>query len=122
MSKNGDRNIESVFKKLREEEEKITPEFHRILSAEKSPGCAAGWNLWWRPAAVMLLSALIVGPVLYVSFHESGSHELEIPSELEGWESPTDFLLSLNDASLDSSLSEIGTTLWTEEDLANLEN
>ena len=122
MSKNGDRNIESVFKQLREEEEKFTPEFHTVLSAGKYPGRAAGWNLWWRPAAGMLLFALIAGPVLYMSLHESGNHELEISSELEEWESPTDFLLSLNDASLDSSLSEIGTTLWTEEDLANLEN
>jgi hypothetical protein len=122
MSKNGDRNIESVFKQLREEEEKFTPDFQRVLSAAKSPRRASGWNLWWRPAAVMLLFALIAGPVLYVSFHESGDHELEIPSELGGWESPTDFLLSFNDASLDSSLSEIGTTLWSEEDLTNLEN
>ena len=122
MTKDEDRKILNVFEQLRQEEEKIVPEFQTVLNGKKLQPRASAWALWKRPAVVLILLTLAAGPVLYFSFHQSGVHESEISSELESWESPTDFLLSFTDSSLDSDSLEIGTTLWEADELTNLEN
>ena len=122
MNRDEDREIRNVFDRLRREEERTAPEFHSVLEAENSRHRAAGWELWRRPAIVLLLLFLAAGPGLYFSFRDTGIRESEIPFELESWESPTDFLLTFTDSSLDSEAPEIGTTLWEEDDLTNLEN
>ena len=122
MTKDKDRKIRSVFEQLRQEEERIVPEFHKVLYGQDSPHRAIGWRYWWRPAVALLFLFLMAGPVLYFSLRETAIHEDEISSELGRWESPTDFLLSFNDSFLDSSLPEIGKTFWEEDDFTNLEN
>jgi hypothetical protein len=122
MSKDEDRRIRIVFEQLRQEEERIVPDFNKVLYGKEPPHRAIGWDFWWRPAIALLLFVLAAGPVLYFFLRETGVHKQEISSGLEGWESPTDFLLGFNDTSLDSSLPEIGRTLWEEDEFYNLEN
>jgi hypothetical protein len=122
MTKDEDRKILNVFEQLRQEEEKIVPEFQTVLHGKKLRPRASGWELWKRPAVAMLLLILVAGPVLYFSLRETGVRESELSSELENWESPTDFLLSFTDSPLDSGSLEIGTTLWEADEFINLEN
>ncbi len=122
MTKEEDRKVRSVFEQLRQEEERNAPEFHQVLHGKDYPSRALGWGFLWRPASALLLLFLVVGPILYFSLRETGIREGELSSELENWESPTAFLLGFNDSSLDSSLPEIGTTFWEEDDISNLEN
>lgn len=122
MNRDEDRKIRGVFEQLRQEEEKAAPEFHQVLHRKDSPHRAAGWGLWWRPATALLFLFLLAGPVLYFSLRETGVREGDLSSELGRWESPTGFLLSFTDSSLDPSLLEIERTFWEEDDLSNLEN
>jgi hypothetical protein len=122
MSKDEEREIRSVFEKLRQEEERAVPEFYRVLQGKDIGIRSASWDFWRRPAAALLLLVLVMGPILYFSLRETAIPETENASELEDWESPTDFLLSFNDPAMDSSLMEIGTTLWEEDEPADLEN
>lgn len=122
MTKDEDRKIQSVFEQLRQEEERNAPEFQQVLHGQDFPSRALGWGFLWRPAAALLLLFLLAGPALYFSLRETGVHQEEIASELGIWESPTDFLLSFSDSSLDSSLPEIGKTFWEEDATPNLKN
>ncbi len=117
-----DRKIRSVFEQLRQEEERAAPEFHQVLRQKDSSSRALVWHLLRRPAAVLILLFLVAGPTLYFSLRETGIGENDLSSELEHWESPTSFLLGFNDSPLDSSLPEIGTTFWKEDEIPNLEN
>lgn len=122
MTTDEDRKIRSVFEQLRQEEERSIPEFHQVLQAKDSPHRAAGWKPLWRPAVALLILILAAGPILYFSLRQTGVRDGEMSFELERWESPTDFLLSFSDTSLDPSLLEIDTTFWEEDDFPNLEN
>ena len=122
MANEEDRKIRSVFEQLRQEDERNVPEFQQVLHRKSSPSQVLHWGFIWRPAAALLLLFLVAGPVLYFSLRETGIRENGLPFELGSWESPTSFLLGLNDSSLDSSLPEIGTTFWEKDDISNLEN
>jgi hypothetical protein len=122
MTKDEDHKILNVFEQLRREEERIIPEFQTVLHGKKLRPRVSGWELWRRPSVALLLLILVAVPVLYFSLRETGVYESEISFELENWESPTDFLLSFTDSSLDSGLLEVGTTLWETDEFINLEN
>jgi hypothetical protein len=122
MSKDEDRKILNVFEQLRKEDERIVPEFQAVLQGKKLRPRASGWELWKRPAVALILIILVAGPVFYFSLRGPGVHESELSFELENWESPTDFLLSFTDSSLDSGPLEIGTTLWEADEYSNLDN
>jgi len=122
MAKDDYLKIRSVFEQLRQEEERTVLEFHQVLHQKDSPSRTLGWGFLRRPAAVLILLFLVAGPALYFSLRETVVRDNELSSELENWESPTSFLLGFNDSPIDSSLPEIGTTFWEEDEISNLEN
>jgi len=124
MNKDEDRNIKGIFEHLRIEEERQAPSFFEILQGKKSGKFEdrPWFGHWLQPVAVMLLLVLIAVPVIYNSPQDSVMVEIEITSDFEEWESPTDFLLSFNDEPYLSGLPKIGTVFWETEEDQNIEN
>lgn len=124
MNKDEDRRIKGVFERLRIDEKKQAPSFYEILQGEKSAGLKSRtlFGHWLQPTAVMLLLVLIAVPIIYTSLQDSVIVEIEIATDFEEWESPTDFLLSFNDDPYMSGLPEIGSIFWEIEEDPNIDN
>jgi hypothetical protein len=125
MESNQDQEILKVFRQLRQEEKSFIPSFQSILQKRGLNSHKPPFRLWLRPALILLLTTLISAPLIYNFLRGPEISDLDKATQVEEWESPTDFLLTFVDQPYATSIPTIGTTIWVEqesfEDLENFE-
>lgn len=115
MKTDEDLDLQQEFARLRREEVAVVPPFARTLNAARGKAPDRARPLRWGFALAAPLAAAAAVALWVVAAHQAPqptttTTEVALHTSLEGWDTPTDYLLDAPGIDLLDSLPELGDT------------